>query len=224
MTGVQTCALPIFPKTQRAPHGSNTNPSGGAETEAEQNWWRRWGSGAAHGILDVAGLLPGLGEGADLINAGIYLAEGDKINAGLSAAAAIPFAGWGAATIKAAKRTTNAVEAAAKSAKVSGKVAEAAAKGSRESAQAINRHADEAGGYILRKRMKEHEIPCFRKGKGNRASDAEYDRQLKAQQDALNRMSVGDYLKAREAYQRFGRHPDAAAEVARFRDKFQKEQ
>ena len=214
----------ILPKTQSAPAGNNTNPSGGAETEAEQDWWQRWGSDTLHGILDVAGLVPVLGEGADLINAGIYLAEGDKINASLSAAAAIPFAGWGATTIKAAKRTNDAVEAAVKSAKVSGKVAEAAAKGSRESAQAISRHADEAGGYILRRRMKEHEVPCFRKGKGNRASDIEYDRQLKAQQDALNQMSVGDYLKAREAYQRFGRHPDAAAEVAQFRDKFQAEQ
>ena len=206
----------ILPKTQSAPAGNNTNPSGGAETEAEQDWWQRWGSDTLHGILDVAGLVPVLGEGADLINAGIYLAEGDKINASLSAAAAIPFAGWGATTIKAAKRTNDAVEAAVKSAKVPGKVAEAAAKGSRESAQAISRHADEAGGYILRKRMKEHEVPCFRKGKGNRASDIEYDRQLKAQQDALNKMSVGDYLTAREAYQRFGRHPENRAVQERF--------
>ena len=159
----------ILPKTQSAPAGNNTNPSGGAETEAEQDWWQRWGSDTLHGILDVAGLVPVLGEGADLINAS------------LSAAAAIPFAGWGATTIKAAKRTNDAVEAAVKSAKVSGKVAEAAAKGSRESAQAISRRADEAGGYILRRRMKEHEVPCFKKGKGNRASDIEYDRQLKAQ-------------------------------------------
>ena len=214
----------ILPKTQSAPAGNNTNPSGGAETEAEQDWWQRWGSDTLHGILDVAGLVPVLGEGADLINAGIYLAEGDKINASLSAAAAIPFAGWGATTIKAAKRTNDAVEAAVKSAKVSGKVAEAAAKGSRESAQAISRHADEAGGYILRKRMKEHEVPCFRKGKGNRASDIEYDRQLKAQQDALNQMSVGDYLTAREAYQRFGRHPDAAQKTAQFKKDFETDQ
>ena len=169
----------ILPKTQSAPAGNNTNPSGGAETEAEQDWWQRWGSDTLHGVLDVAGLVPVLGEGADLINAGIYLAEGDKINASLSAAAAIPFAGWGATTIKAAKRTNDAVEVSAKSVKATGKA-------SRESAQAISRRADEAGGYILRRRMKEHEVPCFKKGKGNRASDIEYDRQLKAQQDALN--------------------------------------
>ena len=207
----------ILPKTQSAPAGNNTNPSGGAETEAEQDWWQRWGSDTLHGILDVAGLVPVLGEGADLINAGIYLAEGDKINASLSAAAAIPFAGWGATTIKTVKRATDAVEVSAKSVKATGKAG-------RESVQAGARHADEAGGYILRKRMKEHEVPCFKKGKGNRASDIEYDRQLKAQQDALNQMSVGDYLTAREAYQRFGRHPDAAAEVARFREKFQSKQ
>ncbi|HIE02252.1 MAG TPA: hypothetical protein EYP59_18550 [Thiotrichaceae bacterium] len=46
--------------------------------------------------LDIAGLVPGFGEVADLTNAAIYLARGDKVNAGLSAAAAIPFVGWAA--------------------------------------------------------------------------------------------------------------------------------
>ncbi|OAB35025.1 hypothetical protein [Paenibacillus glacialis] len=46
-------------------------------------------------VLDVAGLIPGIGEIADLANAGIYLARGDYANAALSAAAAIPFVGWG---------------------------------------------------------------------------------------------------------------------------------
>ena len=50
--------------------------------------------------LDVAGLVPGVGEIADGINAGIYYARGDYLNAGLSAAAMIPFAGWAATGTK----------------------------------------------------------------------------------------------------------------------------
>lgn len=51
-----------------------------------------WGSvgGWVHGGLDVLGLVPGFGEVADGVNALIYLAEGDYLNAGLSAAAMIP--------------------------------------------------------------------------------------------------------------------------------------
>ena len=49
-----------------------------------------------HDVLDIVGLIPGF-DAADLINAGIYLIEGDKINAALSMAAVIPVIG-GAAT------------------------------------------------------------------------------------------------------------------------------
>jgi len=45
------------------------------------------------GGLDVVGLVPGIGEIADGANALIYLGRGDYTNAGLSAAAMIPFAG-----------------------------------------------------------------------------------------------------------------------------------
>src|SRR4051812_40108038 len=55
----------------------------------------------AHGALDVAGLVPVVGEVADGANAAWYTAEGDYLNAGLSAAAAIPFAGWAATGLKA---------------------------------------------------------------------------------------------------------------------------
>ncbi|MBI4734138.1 MAG: hypothetical protein HY779_04920 [Rubrobacteridae bacterium] len=44
--------------------------------------------------LDLAGLMPGFGEPVDLLNAGIYYSRGDNLNAGLSAGATIPFAGW----------------------------------------------------------------------------------------------------------------------------------
>lgn len=71
---------------------SRANPPIEAETEEEQSWWKS-ASPWVHGGLDVLGFVPGLGAIPDLINAGIYAAEGDAVNASLSAVAAIPFAG-----------------------------------------------------------------------------------------------------------------------------------
>lgn len=46
--------------------------------------------------LDILGLVPGFGEIADALNAIIYALRKDYVNAGLSLAACIPFAGWAA--------------------------------------------------------------------------------------------------------------------------------
>ena len=46
-----------------------------------------------HDLLDMGGMIPGIGEPLDLINAGVYLLEGDKLNFSLSLAAVIPVAG-----------------------------------------------------------------------------------------------------------------------------------
>lgn len=71
---------------------AQANPPIEAETDSEKGWW---GSASpwVHGGLDALGFVPGLGAIPDLINAGIYAAEGDAVNAGLSAVAAIPFVG-----------------------------------------------------------------------------------------------------------------------------------
>jgi hypothetical protein len=58
-----------------------------------------------HGVLDVAGFVPGLGAVPDLLNAGLYAVRGDLGNAALSAAAAVPLFG------DAAKGTAMAVKA-----------------------------------------------------------------------------------------------------------------
>ena len=50
--------------------------------------------------LDVIGLVPGLGEWADGVNAAIYVGEGQYLNAGFSTAAAIPGAGTGSTIAK----------------------------------------------------------------------------------------------------------------------------
>lgn len=44
-------------------------------------------------VLDIAGLIPGVGELADGANGLIYIARGDTLNATLSFSAMIPFAG-----------------------------------------------------------------------------------------------------------------------------------
>lgn len=66
-----------------------------AKAEAEKND-KPWYVDLGHLVLDLGGLIPLVGEIADLINAGWYELEGDHVNAGLSAAGAIPFAGWAA--------------------------------------------------------------------------------------------------------------------------------
>jgi hypothetical protein len=55
-------------------------------------------------ILDLAGLVPVIGEVADLTNGTIYLIQGNHTNALLSYGSAIPVAGWYTAGIKMAKR------------------------------------------------------------------------------------------------------------------------
>jgi hypothetical protein len=69
-------------------------------------------SDIGHAALDVAGLVPGVGEVADLANAAWYAAEGDYANAALSAASAIPFAGYAASAAKGAKYAAKGVDAA----------------------------------------------------------------------------------------------------------------
>ncbi|NDV73507.1 hypothetical protein [Burkholderia cenocepacia] len=68
------------------------NPPPKPETPAEGGFWGAVG-GWVHGGLDAAGLIPGLGAVPDLLNAGIYAVEGDYVNAGISAVAAIPVVG-----------------------------------------------------------------------------------------------------------------------------------
>jgi hypothetical protein len=55
---------------------------------------------AGHGVLDLVGLIPFVGEAADGANAVWYVTEGDWLNAGLSAAALVPFAGWASTATK----------------------------------------------------------------------------------------------------------------------------
>ncbi len=83
-------------------------------------------SDIGHTVLDVAGMVPVIGEAADLANAAWYLAEGDKTNAALSAAGAIPFLGNGATAAKWGKKAYNAAEVATDVAKAGNRVGDVA--------------------------------------------------------------------------------------------------
>jgi hypothetical protein len=76
-------------------------------------WWQiayEASKETIHILLDGAGLIPVIGEIADLANAMLYTIEGDGLNATLSLAAAIPVAGWYAVGIKYAKHTITALD------------------------------------------------------------------------------------------------------------------
>lgn len=62
-------------------------------------------------LLDAGGLVPGVGEPLDLLNAGISAARGDSVGAGLSVAAMIPVGGQAATAAKVARRFEKNVEA-----------------------------------------------------------------------------------------------------------------
>ena len=73
--------------------------------------------------LDMAGLVPGAGEVADGANALISAARGDYVDAALSAASMIPFAGWIASLGKGGKYALNSAEAIEAAAKYGDEVA-----------------------------------------------------------------------------------------------------
>lgn len=66
--------------------------------------------------LDVVGAIPGVGIAANVVNAGISMARGDKLGAGLSLVACIPFAGPLVKGAKMAKAIGKAVPGLAKGA------------------------------------------------------------------------------------------------------------
>ncbi|HET6166615.1 MAG TPA: hypothetical protein VFE07_07280 [Marmoricola sp.] len=78
-----------------------------AEEEAGP-WWSQLG----HGLLDLVGLIPVLGEPADFVNGVWYYADGKPIDGSLSMASMIPFAGWAVSGGKWVRRGLKAEELA----------------------------------------------------------------------------------------------------------------
>jgi hypothetical protein len=121
-------ASPITSKIKRAETApmkmdgktSENKATEGSGMQSDKPEEKSWGNVIGHGILDVVGLVPVVGELADGANAAWYAAEGDYTNAALSAAAMVPFAGWGATG---AKLGMKGYKSLSKTAKVVDKVA-----------------------------------------------------------------------------------------------------
>jgi len=75
------------------------------------NWRIAWEAmrEIVHMSLDLAGLVPLIGEVADLANGVIYTIEGDGLNATLAAASMVPVAGWASTSLKYCKKTIDIV-------------------------------------------------------------------------------------------------------------------
>ena len=74
-------------------------------------WWEA-SKEYIHGALDMAGMVPIVGEIADVTNGIIYTLEGNGVDATLSFAATIPIAGWGATVAKYARKIEKAANGA----------------------------------------------------------------------------------------------------------------
>lgn len=118
---------------------------------AEEFWWDEWGETILDWVqygLDALGMIPGIGWAFDLINAGIYVARGQYIMAGLSLAAAIPGVGN---AVTAAKWAGKVGVAAAKSSKFVGAAGKALSGGAKLGSKAIGmatNGAKRAVGYV----------------------------------------------------------------------------
>ena len=83
---------------------SSANSAGDSNTEVTKEDLPEIDSlDALQMVLDLAGLVPGLGEGADLLNAAISLGRGDFLGSLFSVVGAIPLLGQGATAAKIAK-------------------------------------------------------------------------------------------------------------------------
>jgi filamentous hemagglutinin len=172
--------------THIEPDGSGSNPPLMPETEAEQTMWQK-SSPWVHGLLGVASFVPGLSVVTGAVDAAIYTAEGEAVEAGLAVASMIPGGkivttvgkvakgaiGAAKGTGTAARIAKGAHEAeevvnAAKKAEEAAKVAKEAkaAKEAREAKEAAEEAREAASGTRKPKKEvtvkgREHKVPCF---------------------------------------------------------------
>jgi hypothetical protein len=115
---------------------SQANPPIEAETEEEGITGEQILDGIQLG-LDVVGLIPVVGEVADIASGVISLFRGDYVGAGLSLLSAIPFVGYAGTAGKAARHSAKMAEASGKGSKevVDRATREAAEKRAKEAAE-----------------------------------------------------------------------------------------
>ncbi|MDW6002749.1 RHS repeat-associated core domain-containing protein [Vibrio mangrovi] len=83
---------PESAETSNSPTTDEPTLSVEPQPEEEKSWLSK-AVDVIHSVLDVAGQVPGIGDIADVINAGLYALQGDFVNAGISVAAVVPAIG-----------------------------------------------------------------------------------------------------------------------------------
>ncbi|MEX9871593.1 polymorphic toxin type 15 domain-containing protein [Providencia huaxiensis] len=190
---------------------SDANPIVKPETDKESQFWTESLDNVQLGV-DIIGLIPGVNIIADGANALIYTARGDYTNAALSAAAMVPFAGWGA---KGAKFFFKAEKAVIKTEKAVVKAEQ----------QAVKKGAKVKPTRLPKKKLKcffPYNNKVFKKMPPAEQKKYlnEYNRQLKRQEDAINKMTADEFMLARKAYKKAKRNKAAQ----KLQEDFRKEQ
>lgn len=168
---------------------TQANPPIEAETEAEGITGEQVLDGIQLG-LDVVGLIPVVGEVADVANAVVSLARGDYVGAGLSLLSAIPFVGYLGTAGKGARYGAKMAEASGKAAKEAADKAakEAADKAAKEAAE--KKAKEEAarkqalGGSIKKKKLSKKDIKraqLKRNQKNGKLREQEVEKELEAE-------------------------------------------
>lgn len=159
--------------------------------------------------LDIIGLIPVVGEIADVANGGISLARGDYTGATLSLLSAVPFVGYLGTAGKIGRHGTKAVlEASVKTSKevVERTAIEAAQKRAKEAAA----RKQASGGKVRPKKLQKKKPECFvprhsdaykkMSEAGKKGYLKAYARQLKRQEGAINNMSAKEFSGARRIF------------------------
>lgn len=123
--------------TRIEPHGGGSNPALALETAAERTMWQK-SSPWVHGLLGVASFVPGLSVATGAVDAAIYAAEGEAVEAGLAMASMIPGGKIVTTVGKVAKGTVEMAKGAGAAARI--------AKGAHEAEEVLTaaRQAEEA--------------------------------------------------------------------------------
>lgn len=127
--------------------------------------------------------------------------------------------------LRKAEKEAQAAEAAAKEARIAKEAAEAktakeAAEGQKAGAKGgKDKDCEDCGaqkpGAALKRMPLKRIKPCFSAAKLDPSKDKEFRRQLKRQEEALNRLTVEDYLSARTYFKSKGRGSGNAQRTAR---------
>lgn len=220
------------------PDGSGANPPLMPETEAEQGMWAK-ASPWVHGVLGVASFVPGLSVVTGALDAAIYTAEGELVEAGVAAASMIPGGKVVTTVGKVAKgavgmaRGTGPAARVVKGADAGVEVLDAAkmAKEAREAKEAaeVATAAPRKSKKEVTIKGREHKVPCFHpfdnrafrrmSTQGKRAYLKELAKQLKRQERVINSLSVSEYKAARNAFAAANRNPLADAAQSGLRDR-----